>query len=127
MASKFAVLGLSENLQHELELAGEPIGVSILCPAFVNTRMPDAERNRPASVPSLDDHPKRRPILDYARASVAAGLPASEVAGQVVNAIREQRFFVLPNHADAVAAVQARIRWMTDNVSPPPRAGRPGI
>ncbi len=31
VASKFAVLGLSENLQHELELAGEPIGVSILC------------------------------------------------------------------------------------------------
>ena len=26
VASKFAVLGLSENLQHELELAGEPIG-----------------------------------------------------------------------------------------------------
>lgn len=127
VASKFAVLGLSENLQHELELAGEPIGVSILCPAFVNTRMPEAERNRPPGVPPLDDHPKRRPVLDYARASVAAGLPASEVAGQVVDAIREQRFFVLPNHADAVAAVQARIRWMTENVSPPPRAGRPGI
>ncbi len=127
VASKFAVLGLSENLQHELELAGEPIGVSVLCTAFVNTRMPDSERNRPPGVPSLDNHPKRQPILDYARASVANGLPASEVAAQVTDAIRERRFFVLPHHAEAVAAVQARLRWMTDNVSPPPRAGRPGL
>lgn len=127
VASKFAILGLSENLQHELEQAGEQIGVSILCPAFVNTRMPESERNLPPGVPSLDNHPKRRPILDYARASVAQGLPASEVAGQVVDAIREQRFFVLPNHDDAVAAVQARIRWMTDNVPPPPRPGRPSL
>src|SRR5258708_2295620 len=53
VASKFAVLGLSENLHHELELAGEPIGVSILCPAFVNTKMPFAERNLPPGVPPL--------------------------------------------------------------------------
>jgi NAD(P)-dependent dehydrogenase (short-subunit alcohol dehydrogenase family) len=127
VASKFAVLGLSENLQHELELAGEPIGVSILCPAFVNTKLPESERNLPPGVPSLDDHPKRRPILDYARASVAQGLPADQVAAQVVDAIREQRFFVLPHREEAEAGVLARLRWMTDNVSPPPRAGRPGI
>src|SRR6185437_11351339 len=101
VASKFAVLGLSENLQHELELAGEPIGVSILCPAFVNTKLPESERNLPPGVPSLDDHPKRRPILDYARASVAQGLPADQVAAQVVDAIREQRFFVLPHREEA--------------------------
>lgn len=127
VASKFAVLGLSENLQHELELAGEPIGVSILCPAFVNTKLPESERNLPPGVPSLDDHPKRRPILGFARASVAQGLPADQVAAQVVDAIREQRFFVLPHREEAEAAVLARLRWITDNVSPPPRAGRPGI
>src|SRR5260370_29031021 len=114
VASKFAVLGLSENLHHELELAGEPIGVSILCPAFVDTKMPFAERNLPPGVPSLDDHPKRRPILAYARANVAQGLPPSRVADEVVDAIREQRFFVLPNPDEARAAVEARLRWMTD-------------
>jgi len=127
VASKFAVLGLSENLQHELELAGEPIGVSVLCPAFVQTNMPDSERNRPPGVPALEDHPKRRPIVDYARANVATGLPASLVAEQVVDAVRQRRFYVLPNPDEAEAAVRARLRWMTDNVSPPPRAGRPGI
>ena len=78
-------------------------------------------------MPALDNHPKRLPILDYARASVARGLPASQVAAAVVDAIREQRFFVLPNFDEAVAAIQARLRWMTDNISPPPRPGRPGI
>jgi NAD(P)-dependent dehydrogenase (short-subunit alcohol dehydrogenase family) len=54
VASKFAVLGLSENLYHELKAADEPIGVSVLCPSFVRTSLPFSERNRPRGVPSTD-------------------------------------------------------------------------
>jgi NAD(P)-dependent dehydrogenase (short-subunit alcohol dehydrogenase family) len=43
VASKAAVLGLSEVLQRELEDAGEPIGVSVLLPGPVNTNIPTSE------------------------------------------------------------------------------------
>jgi NAD(P)-dependent dehydrogenase (short-subunit alcohol dehydrogenase family) len=46
VASKYAVLGLSETLQ--LDLADKNIGVTALCPWVVNTGIMDSERNRPS-------------------------------------------------------------------------------
>jgi len=43
--SKYAVLSLSEALEHEL--AGTNVGVSVLCPGPVNTNIPRGSRNRP--------------------------------------------------------------------------------
>ena len=44
-AGKFAVVGLSESLR--LDLAADGIGVSVLCPGVVETRIGESERNRP--------------------------------------------------------------------------------
>jgi short-subunit dehydrogenase len=43
--SKYAVLSLSEALEHELE--GTNVGVSVLCPGPANTNIPRGARNRP--------------------------------------------------------------------------------
>jgi short-subunit dehydrogenase len=43
-ASKFAVRGFSESLRHELEAAGSPVGVTVVHPGGVRTRI--AERAR---------------------------------------------------------------------------------
>src|SRR5205814_6140868 len=43
--SKYAVLSLSEALEHELE--GTSVGVSVLCPGPVDTNIPRGARNRP--------------------------------------------------------------------------------
>ena len=45
-ASKFAVVNMSEGLAMELEPLG--IGVTVLCPSFVRTRISESARNRPA-------------------------------------------------------------------------------
>jgi short-subunit dehydrogenase len=127
VASKLAVLGLSENLHHELATGDPGIGVSVLCPSFVRTRMPFAERNLPRGVPALDDHPKRRPIVDYAISKVAVGMPPGEVAEAVVQAIRERRFYVLPHTDEARAAIEDRLRWMLDNQPPAGRPDRPTV
>lgn len=127
VASKYAVLGLSENLAHELSTAEPQIGVSVLCPAFVQSQMPQSERNRPPGVPALDDHPKRRPIVDFARDRVAVGLSAATVADEVIDAIREQRFWVLPNGDAGVRATQARLEWMGGGPPPAPLPGRPSL
>ena len=127
VTSKFAVLGLSENLHHELSITDPDIGVSVLCPSFVRTRMPESERNRPEGVETIDDHPGRQAIIDFAKSQMKTGLDPLGVADEVVEAIRTRRFFVLPHHDDALAAVQRRLTWMTDNVPPPSRPGRPTI
>jgi NAD(P)-dependent dehydrogenase (short-subunit alcohol dehydrogenase family) len=114
--SKFAVLALSECLDAELRAAEEPIGVSVLMPGLVHTKILDAERNRPNSVPASDDNPARQAW----RAAMSAamqdrGLAPTAVAEQVLDAIRANRFFVLPHATQAVSAVHRRLSRMTDD------------
>jgi NAD(P)-dependent dehydrogenase (short-subunit alcohol dehydrogenase family) len=112
--SKFAVLGLSESLDMELRASGEDIHVSLLAPV-ARTRMMDAERNRPDDVPSTEADPARRSLMAAIAAGTAAfGLDPAEVAALVVDAIRDERFFVIVNPAPALAAVRGRLAWMQD-------------
>ncbi len=50
-ASKHAVVAFSECLAKDLEQVGSPIGVSVLCPSLVATRIDQSQRNRPAALP----------------------------------------------------------------------------
>lgn len=49
------------------------------------------------------------------------------MAGEVVTAVRERRFWILPHPDDAHGWVEARLRWMTTNEPPASRPGRPGL
>src|SRR5579871_3810153 len=46
-ATKHAVVGMSESLYIELRSGGAKVGASVLCPAFVRTRIGESGRNRP--------------------------------------------------------------------------------
>lgn len=118
VASKFAVLGLSENLYHELTAAAEPIGVSVLCPSFVRTSMPYSERNRPADVPSMDASQAWQAHLAANRTRAAEGMDPARVAELVVEAIRRERFYVLSHPEKSIAAVRARQRWLVEGITP---------
>lgn len=49
VTSKFAALGLTESLHHDLAFVGaEHVDVSVICPGLVDTRISDGDRNRPA-------------------------------------------------------------------------------
>lgn len=101
VASKAAILGLSETLRHELAEGGETTGVSVLVPGPVDTRLPDAERNLPDGVPAMGDHPARKALLDMLRGLGASGMAPADVADRVVAAIREQRFYILTHPEQA--------------------------
>jgi len=103
--TKHAVVGLSEALYRELEPQG--IGVSVLCPNLVKTQIFNSERNR-------DDGAELAPsqvatIGPLREAIAASGIPASKVALDVVQAIREDRFWVF-THEITRGAAQQRFR-----------------
>src|SRR5262249_6306743 len=54
--SKFAVVGLSESLYHDLAARQSNVGVSVLCPGFVQTRIHDSRRNMPDRVRAVVEH-----------------------------------------------------------------------
>ncbi len=96
-ASKFAAVGVTECLAHDLASVGAPIGVSCLVPSLVATGIGFSERNRPERhVDRL--HPDLTPdaafVTEAIRDATAAGMPPDEVAGLVLDAVRHGRFWI---------------------------------
>jgi NAD(P)-dependent dehydrogenase (short-subunit alcohol dehydrogenase family) len=119
-ASKFAVVAMSEGLAMQLKPHG--IGVSVLCPSFVNTRIGDSGRNRPerygATQPLDPTSPAGMMVAEIAR-RLQSGLNAAEVAARVLSAIRENELYVFthPNMREEVderfAAILAAMNEVT--------------
>lgn len=97
-ASKHAVVALSDALSQEMKAMGKKIGVSVLCPAVVNTRIGEAERNRPSELTNAaeGETPPQMQVMEQAfRAALAAGMAPSDVAEAVLAAIRNDRLYIL--------------------------------
>lgn len=92
--SKHAVVALSETLHHELSLRGPQVGVSVLCPEGVATRIGESDRNRPGGANAAATH-EQKAVAAALHAAVSKGLGPEVMAERVVRAIRERRFYVL--------------------------------
>jgi NAD(P)-dependent dehydrogenase (short-subunit alcohol dehydrogenase family) len=118
-ASKHAVVTISETLQHELTLHGSPVKVSVLCPGWVNTRIADAERNRPPELRNPEDEidPVGEAAQSFLRNLLTSGLDPAEVAAMVFDAVRDERFYVL-THPEMTRMVQARMEEIIEGRTP---------
>jgi NAD(P)-dependent dehydrogenase (short-subunit alcohol dehydrogenase family) len=107
--SKVGVVSLSETLNAELRAEQSQIGVSVLCPSSVDTKVLDGERNRPASFGA--EH--RTDTAEFVRNMIRDGLVGpdgkspAEVAAMTLDAIRKDRFWII-THASARATLEAR-------------------
>jgi NAD(P)-dependent dehydrogenase (short-subunit alcohol dehydrogenase family) len=103
-ASKFGVVGLSERLR--AELAPDGIGVSILCPGLVSTRIgANAQQLRPGP-PGVElvDNPV---FAGLRKGTPVAGLSPQTCGRSVVAAIKENRAYVI-THPHFRSLVEAR-------------------
>ena len=113
-ASKFAVVGMSEGLAAQVRPLG--IGVSVLCPSFVRTRIGESGRNRQqcyGPMPSLDPNSPAAAVVAEIASRLQAGLEPAAVAARVLDAIRNDELYVFthPNMREEVderfSAIQA--------------------
>jgi NAD(P)-dependent dehydrogenase (short-subunit alcohol dehydrogenase family) len=98
-ASKFAVVNMSEGLATRVRPLG--IGVTVLCPGFVRTRISESGRNRQAQYgPSQKQDPTS--VAGALAAQIAdqvrSGIDPTGVAAQVLAAIREDELYVFTHH-----------------------------
>src|SRR5439155_6684925 len=110
--AKHGLTRLSEGLYHELKAAGSKIGVSVLCPGMIATRIISAERNRPDHLRNKDavSDPRREQFREVVQARfLESGMPPAEVAAIVVDAIREGNLYVL-THPETLAQVERRMK-----------------
>jgi NAD(P)-dependent dehydrogenase (short-subunit alcohol dehydrogenase family) len=115
--TKYAVVSLSEALEHELE--GSKIGVSVLCPGPIATNIARGARNRPDHLGGPQVRASDETVL--AERLATTGLEAQKVGERVVDAIRSRTFyaFVGAVPADIIRARHCRIEealqspWVT--------------
>jgi NAD(P)-dependent dehydrogenase (short-subunit alcohol dehydrogenase family) len=109
--SKHSVVTLTECLHHDLVEFGAKVRASVLCPAYVPTGISDSERNRPASL--REDKKKSPEDLKreaQMRHAVQSGrISAEQIAGIVLEAIRMEKFYILP-HQKIKPAIETRMQ-----------------
>jgi len=104
-ASKHAVVGLTESLYRELE--GSGVGVHCLCPNLVRTRIFESERNREDT---RELSPTQTAVTGALREAIASmGISTDQVAQDVVDAIRHDRFWIF-THPFTRGTAAARFR-----------------
>jgi NAD(P)-dependent dehydrogenase (short-subunit alcohol dehydrogenase family) len=111
-ATKYAVVGISETLVQELEPDG--IGVSVLCPGFVDTNIYDSQRNRPKALQNPDSDPGQEFLggseqVEQVEQVRQSAMDPALVGEKVLEAVRNNEFYIL-THPDFRPLVEGRMQ-----------------
>jgi len=112
--SKHGVVALSEILYKDLKTRHAKLSVSVLCPGWVDTKIIDSERNRPAALtPKAADAPRITPQaqmwLEAVRGFLKDGFRPEAIAGLVFEAVKSDTFYIVPVQPNIEEAVARRL------------------
>jgi short-subunit dehydrogenase len=112
--SKHAVVGLSESLFLELQMGNARVDASVLCPAFVRTKIAESARNRPQTSAAGSGSEEFGVLI---RGMVEQGVSPQSIADQVFDAIKKRQFWIL-THPELDAAIRERVNGMLERRNP---------
>jgi NAD(P)-dependent dehydrogenase (short-subunit alcohol dehydrogenase family) len=117
--TKTGVVALSEGLYLELKATGSPVRVSALCPGFVKTNLAKGQKwtERLGSEPGAAQTPMAQMMDAVLAQGVEEGIEATDVADQVVDAIRTERFWIL-THPEMRQAPVERMQRAAEQANP---------
>jgi NAD(P)-dependent dehydrogenase (short-subunit alcohol dehydrogenase family) len=119
--AKFAVHGLSDALRWSLLPHG--IGVSMVCPGLVKSKIYESDTIRPAAL-STDTTPADPEFMKILPGLHEAGMDPDEIGQKVLRAIRNNDFYVFthPDHRDELREIfDETIAAFPDEPVPPDR------
>ncbi|MBA6413784.1 SDR family NAD(P)-dependent oxidoreductase [Parahaliea sp. F7430] len=124
VASKHAVVAISEAVYNEFCSAGINVGVSVLCPSYINTNIGSSERNRPDAVAkeelSDEELKKEAELKAYAKKFFAeTAMAASAVAEQVFEAVEKRSFYILTHPQGTKEKLKERLSSIINDQPPP--------
>ncbi|MEH6567649.1 MAG: SDR family NAD(P)-dependent oxidoreductase [Halioglobus sp.] len=98
--TKHAALALSECLHLDLEMCAPQVKVSCLCPEQVDTQIARSYRNRPSEL-SVENKTSMHELAHTAIVDATRGsTPPRVLAERVLQAIKDEQFYVLPPRED---------------------------
>lgn len=126
--SKHGVVRITEGLHYDLLAAGSKLRTSVLCPGLIATQIVTSGRNRPAELQNEVDEETRRQAEAFTQQAqqffTEHGMPPAQVADMVVDAIREERLYIL-THDTIKDAFRRRADFILEERNPdlPPEGG----
>ena len=120
-ASKWAVVAITEGLYHDPRLAAAGVGVSCLCPGWVNTAIADSARNRPewaAGRRGVEPTPAEEAMRAFVVDQLRSGMEPTAVADLVHDAIVSNTFWIFTDRR-MVEALEARYQSVLTGTNPP--------
>lgn len=111
-ATKFAVVGYSEALAQELGPHG--IGVSVLCPTWVQSNIHNTATKRPSANPDVPDPMLKSKIHLAMKELVEGGISPDVLANLVLKSIQAKRMYIF-NDPEAKAMISVRSKAILDD------------
>lgn len=116
--SKHGVVCLTEGIKRDLAEMGARLSASVVCPGLINTQICDAERNRESRTDVSATRPEVQEFVSFFEEALRTGWDPDVVAAQVVDGIRDDRFYVLPAQPELLSLVDARMQTIIDRRNP---------
>ena len=117
--SKYGVVALSETLSKEMQMTGSGVGVSVLCPAFVQTAIGSSRRNMPDTLKAEQGPQAASDTQSAIDRLIASGIPPSAVADAVHDAVVDDTFWIL-THEESKPAITERARQIVEGINAAP-------
>ena len=108
--AKHGVVALMASLERDLRFRESPVRASVLCPGPIDTKIVDSQRNRDADDAAQHVETEQgQKFWDFLTRSLAAGMDPAEVGPMVLDAIEQEKFWVLTHpEMGEIAVSQAK-------------------
>lgn len=113
--AKHGVVALMASLERDLRYQGSNVRASVLCPGPINTNIVHSERNRDAAGAAQHVRTEQGDkFWDFLTRTLAEGMDPAEVGPMVLDAVLNERFWILTHPEMGDAAVKQALAMMDD-------------
>ncbi len=107
--AKHGVVALMDTVRIELKLAKSDVRASVLCPGPIDTDIALSERLRPDDIETRDNNKLEDKFFEGLRNALAGGMDPDEVGDIVLEAIQNERFWILTHPNEFLPFVEKRV------------------
>ena len=107
--AKHGVVALMDTVRIELKIAKSDVRASVLCPGPIDTDIAYSDRLRPDDVVTRDNNKLEEKFFQSLRDELAGGMDPDEVGEMVLEAVQNERFWILTHPNEFMPFIEKRI------------------
>jgi len=107
--AKHGVVALMDTVRIELKLAKSDVRASVLCPGPIDTDIAYSDRLRPDDVQTSENNKLEEKFIHSLRTELAAGMDPDEVGDMVLEAVQNERFWILTHPNEFMPFIEKRV------------------